>query len=67
MTFLSDLWKKFNAPVPPDSDVAVIEKKALTAEEMKESVFRTYVEAETEYLNSEDILEHLVDIKSPHG
>ncbi|HXH54215.1 MAG TPA: hypothetical protein VNK03_00505 [Gammaproteobacteria bacterium] len=64
MTFLSDLWKKFNAPVSSDSNVAVTEKKARTAEELKDSVLHTYMEAETEYLQSEDILEHLVALKA---
>ncbi|MBP9764296.1 MAG: IS1 family transposase [Gammaproteobacteria bacterium] len=63
MTFLSDLWKKFNTPVSSDNDVAVTKKNTLTTE-AKKSALNTYVEAETEYLQSNDILEHLIALKA---
>lgn len=60
MTFLSDIWKKFNAPVSPkDWDTAVVE-----THDQKEQVLETYTETETEYLQSEDILKNLIALKS---
>lgn len=58
MSFLSDIWKKLNAPASSDTldnDVAVTEK---------EPVLNTFIEAETEHLQNEDILNHLIALRA---
>jgi transposase-like protein len=65
MTFLNDIWKKFNAPVSSDSDTAVAEQKTpTTGPSPKEPVLNAYIETETEYLQSEDILKNLIALRS---
>lgn len=58
MTFLNDIWKKFNAPVSKK------EWGAVTELDPKEPIVETYIETETDYLQSEDILQNLMALKS---
>jgi len=64
MTFLSDIWKKFNAPTSSDGDTVVAERKTPKTAEAKEPVLNTIVATETAHLQSEAILKNLIALRA---
>ena len=63
MTFLSDIWKKFNAAVLSDSAIRLPEKQ-LNLADPKKPLLNSYLAAETESLHRQDILEQLMILKA---